>query len=129
MLINGKESCTSNSRHVAIKYFWCTDRIKNGNITVKHCPTEKMIADYMSKPLQGKLFHTFRNVIMGWVHISTLFDIFSTPKERVGNNVNNGNSVVAPNPKRMTYVEAAKTAHRVDKQNRLIADGKDPLDH
>ena len=129
MLVNGKESCTSNSRHVAIKYFWCTDRIKNGNITVKHCPTEKMIADYMSKPLQGKLFHTFRNVIMGWVHISTLFDIFSTPKERVGNNVNNGNSVVAPNPKRMTYVEAAKTAHRVDKQNRLIADGKDPLDH
>ena len=129
MLVNGKASCTSNSKHVAIKYFWCTDRIKNGNITVKHCPTEKMVADYMSKPLQGKLFHTFRNVIMGWAHISTLFDIFDTTKERVGNNVNNGMSVVEPRIKKMSYVEAAKTAHRVAKQNRLIADGKDPLDH
>ena len=129
MLINGKESCTSNSKHVAIKYFWCTDRIKNGNIKVRHCPTEKMVADYMSKPLQGKLFHTFRNVIMGWAHISTLFDIFSTTKERVGNNVNNGISVVVPKTKKMSYVEAAKTAHIVDNQNRLIANGNDPLDH
>ena len=68
MLVNGKASCTSNSKHVTIKYFWCTDRIKQGNISVCHCPTEKMIADYMSKPLQGKVFITFRNVIMGWVH-------------------------------------------------------------
>jgi hypothetical protein len=72
MLVNGKAPCTSNSKHVAIKKFWCTDRIKKGNISVRHCPTEKMIADYMSKPLQGKLFVTVRNVIMGWVHISTL---------------------------------------------------------
>ena len=129
MLINGKESCTSNSKHVAIKYFWCTDRIKNGNITVKHCPTEKMVADYMSKPLQGKLFHTFRNVIMGWTHISTLFDIFTTTKERVGNNVNAGISVVVPKTKKMSYVEAARTTHIVDNQNHLIANGDDPLDH
>ena len=45
-----------------------------------------MIADYMAKPLQGKLFITFRNVIMGWAHISTLFDIFSPTEERVENN-------------------------------------------
>jgi len=64
MLVHGKALCTSNSKHVAIKYFWCTDRIKKGDISVRHCPTEKMIADYMSKPLQGKLFVTFRNVIM-----------------------------------------------------------------
>ena len=56
MLVNGKASCTSNSKHVAIKYFWCTDRIKKGKISVRHCPTDKMLADYMSKPLQGKLF-------------------------------------------------------------------------
>ena len=86
MLVNGKKSCTSNSKHVAIKYFWCTDRIKNGNITVKHCPTEKMLADYMSKPVQGKLFTSFRNVIMGWEHLSTLFDISGSNEERVGDN-------------------------------------------
>jgi hypothetical protein len=64
MLVNGKASYTSNSKHVAIKHFWCTDRMKKGDISVRHCPTEKMIADYMSKPLQGKLFVAFRNVIM-----------------------------------------------------------------
>jgi len=83
MLVNGKVSCTSNSKHVAIKYFWCTDRIKKGNISVCHCPTDKMIVDYMSKPLQGKLFITFRNVIMGWEHISTLFDISSVQLKSV----------------------------------------------
>jgi len=66
---------------------------------------------------------------MGWAHISTLFDIFSTTKERVGNNVNNGISVVVPKTKKMSYVEAAKTAHIVDNQNCLIANGNDPLDH
>ena len=30
-----------------------------------HCPTEEMIADYNTKPLQGKLFVYFRNKIMG----------------------------------------------------------------
>ena len=32
---------------------------------MEHCPTEAMIADYNTKPLQGKLFIEFRNLIMG----------------------------------------------------------------
>ena len=56
MLVNGKDSCTSNTKYIAIKYFWSTDRIKNGNIEVKYCPTAKMIADFMSKPVQDSLF-------------------------------------------------------------------------
>jgi len=102
MLVNGKASCTSNSKHVAIKYFWCTDRIRQGNISVRYCPTEKMIADCMSKPLQGKLFVTFRNYIMGWVHISTLFDIFSPTEERVENN---GCLAVKPKTIKLMYAE------------------------
>ena len=30
-----------------------------------HCPTESMIADYFTKPLQGKLFTTLRDIIIG----------------------------------------------------------------
>ena len=80
---NGKSSCTSNSKHISIKYFWVTDRIKNGNITIVHCPTKQMIADYFTKPLQGALFHMFRKVIMGWDHVSTVYVGYATPKERV----------------------------------------------
>jgi len=60
------------------------------------------------------------------MHSMTGERTFSTP---VGNNVNNGISVVVPKTKKMSYVEAAKTAHIVDNQNRQIANGNDPLDH
>jgi hypothetical protein len=32
---------------------------------VEYCPTGEMIADFMSKPLQGKLFKKFKDLIMG----------------------------------------------------------------
>jgi hypothetical protein len=124
MLVNGKASCTSNSKHVAIKYFWCTDRIKQGNISVRHCPTEKMVADYMSKPLQGKLFATFRNVIMGWHHLSTLFGISSSPEKRVESN---GCLAAKPKTTKLTYAEAARLSDVVEAQDRLIANGGDPI--
>lgn len=83
MLNNGRDSCTWNSKHITIKYFWVTDRIEDGNIVVQYCPTTQMIADFMSKPVQGQLFQTFRNVIMGWAHISCVFKGYIHPKEHV----------------------------------------------
>ena len=121
MLLNGKASCTSNSKHVDIKYFWSTDRIRNGNINVKHCPTDKMIADYMSKPTQGKLFHTFREVIMGWKHISVLFDALSPTEERVGENDNLAVGAKKPKMTKLTYAEVAKVSKAVEVQNAVIA--------
>ena len=52
-----------------------------------------MLADYYTKALQGELFTIFRNVIMGYEHISTL-SIFecSEFEERVGINNKNTNA-------------------------------------
>ena len=36
-------------------------------ISIDWCPTKKMVADYMSKPLQGSLFRELRDYIMGRV--------------------------------------------------------------
>ena len=45
-----------------------------------------MISDYFTKPLQGKLFKLFRDIIMGYKHIGDILaDIESNAKERVGN--------------------------------------------
>ena len=82
---NGRGSCTGNSRHIDIRYFFVKDRIDKGEIEVVYCPTEKMLADYFTKLLQGALFKKLRRVIMGWDSISTLQDATSSKmKERVG---------------------------------------------
>ena len=83
---NGRASAGQKSRHIDIRYFFIKDRIDKQEITLIHCPTEIMIADYFTKPLQGRLFEKFRDVIMGITHPSSLYPIQSPNQERVGNN-------------------------------------------
>ena len=58
-------STGKGSKHINIRYFFVVDKIKNKEVKIIHCPTEEMIADFNTKPLQGKLFLYFRNKIMG----------------------------------------------------------------
>jgi hypothetical protein len=62
---NGKCSSGKRTRAFNIRYFFLTDQIEKGNLSVAYCPTTEMIGDYMSKPLQGKLFQKFKKAIMG----------------------------------------------------------------
>ena len=64
-LINNGRSTSEVSRHIAIGYFWVHDLIQKSIINIEYCPTENMIADYFSKPLQGMLFIKLRDLIMG----------------------------------------------------------------
>ena len=52
-----------------------------------HCSTDKMIADFLTKPLQGALFRKLREVLMGRASVESL-DIpkAPTPQERVEEN-------------------------------------------
>jgi hypothetical protein len=61
---NGKTSSGKRTRHFNIKYFYITDLIKNGEVTIEYCPTDAMLADYMTKPLTGAKFVMFRKRIM-----------------------------------------------------------------
>jgi hypothetical protein len=62
---NGKRSSSKRTRAFNIRYFFLTDQIEKGNLSIEYCPTTEMIGDYMSKPLQGKLFQKFKKQIMG----------------------------------------------------------------
>jgi hypothetical protein len=62
---NGKQSSTKRTRHINIRYFYVTSKIKSGRIRVIYHPTKQMVSDYLTKPLQGSLFRTHRNSIMG----------------------------------------------------------------
>ena len=61
---NGKRSSSKRTRHINIRYFFVTDRIEKGELTVEYCPTERMRGDYFTKPVQGKKFRQFRAEIL-----------------------------------------------------------------
>ena len=61
---NGKFSCSKRTKHINVRYFFIKDRIQNGELNIKYCPTEEMVADYFTKPLQGVQFLKFRKLIL-----------------------------------------------------------------
>ena len=69
---NGRASASQRSRHINIRYFFITDRLDTDHITLRYCQTDHMLADFLSKPLQGSLFRKFRDVLLGLAHLSTL---------------------------------------------------------
>ena len=64
---NGKASSGKRTKHINIRYFFVTDRIKKKEISVEWVPTADMVADFWTKPTQGQLFTKFRDLIMGVV--------------------------------------------------------------
>jgi hypothetical protein len=89
---NGKVSSTKHTKHINIWYFFITDQIAKGDLTVEWCLTGEMVGDYMTKPLQGVLFHKFCDQIMGTVSIQDPCTI--TPKKQV-------NKILAPQIKKV----------------------------
>ena len=62
---NGKASSHQRTRHIDIRFFTIKDHLDNKEFELEYCPTDKMHADFMSKPLQGKQFLHNRKNIMG----------------------------------------------------------------
>ena len=65
---NGRESASKRTRHINIRYFFIKDHIQAKDFEVKYCPTDDMVADYLTKPLQGAKFKKFRKAIMNLSH-------------------------------------------------------------
>ena len=60
---NGKASSGKRTRHINIRYFFITDRVNMKEISIEWC----MVADFITKPLQGSHFKRLRDIIMGKV--------------------------------------------------------------
>ena len=61
---NGRASSGKRTRHINIRFFLVKDRVKSGEIEIEYCPTDMMIADYLTKPLQGLKFRWFRDQVL-----------------------------------------------------------------
>ena len=64
LLVNGRESSGKRTKHMNVRYFFAKNRIENGEMKIKWCPTKKMLADPFTKPVQGSEFRVFRSQIM-----------------------------------------------------------------
>ena len=86
-----------------------------GEVSIKHCPSIYMLADYFTKPLQGRIFRAFRQVIMGYKSISWLKTELSLNKERVEKTnklnlyrENSSKEEVSGKERKPTYAEVTK---------------------
>ena len=64
---NGRASSSKRTRHIEIRYYYVANQVAKGDLRVVWCPTDKMIADFLTKPLQGKAFVKFWDLLMGAV--------------------------------------------------------------
>ena len=105
---HGKKSGGRGTRHMDIRFFFVGDRLQGEGMEVMYCPTESMLADYFTKPLQGALFKKLRRVIMGMDPVSALEGIdlasFAT-EERVDNPREEDNPSVGQRLDKRSYME------------------------
>ena len=64
-LIERGRPAAEQTRHIDLGFFWVTDLVERGIITIVFCPTLSMIADFFTKPLTGSLFSAMRGYVMG----------------------------------------------------------------
>jgi hypothetical protein len=58
------------TKHVSLRYFLVSDLVQRCELTLTYLPTERMIADVLTKPLQGQLFNQLCDGLMGSSHLS-----------------------------------------------------------
>jgi len=121
ILKNGKASSGPKTKHMDTRYFFIKDRCESEGIEIKYCPTEIMIADFFTKPLQGNFFRKFRDVILGYVHIRTLFhdDEQSSSQERDSKD-NAGGHCEELNDMHQRHVDEAKNMDKSEPQNKGV---------
>ncbi len=66
---NGKASSGKRTWHINIHYFFITDMVNMKDVEIKWCPTKDIVADFMTKPLQGSHFRRLRDLILGMTSI------------------------------------------------------------
>ena len=55
----------SRTKHIDVKYHYIRQCVEREVIKLEYLPTNNMIADIFTKPLQGEKFLKFRNAVMG----------------------------------------------------------------
>ena len=63
-ILSKESSLSQRTRHVNVRYLWLKDNLQRKEFTLSHCRTEEMLADLLTKPLQGESFTRLRDRIL-----------------------------------------------------------------
>ena len=56
----------SRTKHIKVRWFWIAMLMEDGELSIKHVPTEEMTADILSKPLPYAAFLKLLFKLVGW---------------------------------------------------------------
>ena len=59
-------STSDRTRHIRIRYFFVKQFIETGEMVLVYCPTDRMIADLLTKPIVGQQFIYLRDLLLGY---------------------------------------------------------------
>ena len=62
---NVSESINSFTKHINISYLYIKEQINSGEVAFEHCPTDDIMSDNFTKPVQGETLCVFQYHIMG----------------------------------------------------------------
>jgi hypothetical protein len=65
-LIRSGKSNSEKTRHIAIRFFFVADRVSSKDIKLEYMRTADMLADILTKPLQGLKFVEARKQLLNW---------------------------------------------------------------
>jgi hypothetical protein len=65
-LLNKGRSTAIATRHINCRHFFIHNRIKTGEVKLQYIPTQDMVADILTKPLQGEQFIYLRDLLTNW---------------------------------------------------------------
>ena len=63
-LVKKGQPTSERSRHINIRYFFVKDRVDQGEVKIEYKATNEMLADVLTKPLQGSLFTRLRDELL-----------------------------------------------------------------
>ena len=64
--IKAGKTTSDTTRHIRIRKLFTKQFLDSGRLIMTYCPTQEMIADILTKPLQGELFEKLRDLILGY---------------------------------------------------------------
>ena len=60
------KSTSDRARRVKIRHFFVNQFLENGEMKIKYCPTEAMVADILTKPIVGSQFKKLAMILLGY---------------------------------------------------------------